>query len=101
MMSPAPTTSPVRPAAAAGVVARNVGGEIVLVPTLSEVAQFNNIFLLSRVGAFLWEQLDGTRDREQLCGLVRERYAVPEGHDVGADVDTFLGELARRGLLAR
>ncbi|MCU1384204.1 MAG: hypothetical protein JWL71_2901 [Acidobacteria bacterium] len=88
------------PAAAPGVIARNVGGEIVLVPTQAEVVHFHSVFLLSRVGAFLWEQLDGNHDREGLIQLVRERYAVPEDHDVGRDVDTFLSELHRRGLLA-
>jgi hypothetical protein len=90
--------SPARPAP--GVVARNVGGEIVLVPTRADVAHFNSIFLLSKVGAFLWQNIDGTRDREALARLVRERYAVPDGHDVGRDVDAFLGELSKRGLLA-
>jgi hypothetical protein len=51
------------------------------------------------VGAFLWQHLDGTRDREALCALITTRFAVPEGRSVAADVDTFLGELARRGLV--
>lgn len=84
---------------AAGVVARNVGGETVLVPTRADVASFDRIFVLSRVGAFLWPLLDGTRDREELCRLVRERYAVPAGADVATDVDRFLSELASRGLV--
>lgn len=87
-----------RPAAAKGIVARNVGGEIVLVPIKVGIANFENVYLLSRVGAFLWEHLDGSRDREQLCRLVSERFAVPDGSNVGGDVETFLGELARRGL---
>lgn len=91
MMSPART--------AAGVVARNVGGETVLVPTRADVASFDRIFILSRVGAFLWPLLDGTRDRAELCRLVRERYDVPAEADVSRDVDSFLAELARRGLV--
>ena len=91
MMSPARS--------AAGVVARNVGGETVLVPTRADVASFDRIFVLSRVGAFLWPLLDGTRDRDELCRLVRERYAVPADADVARDVDHFLAELAQRGLV--
>lgn len=89
--------SPVR--TAAGVVARHVGGETVLVPTRADVATFDRIFVLSRVGAFLWPLLDGTRDRDELCRLVRDRYEVPASVDVTKDVDTFLTELDRRGLL--
>ncbi|HEX8950795.1 MAG TPA: PqqD family protein, partial [Polyangia bacterium] len=77
-MSPART--------AAGVVARNVGGETVLVPTRADVARFDRIFVLSRVGAFLWPLIDGTRDRDELCRLVQERYEVPASADVARDV---------------
>ena len=91
--------APARPAAAKGIVARNVGGETVLVPVKVGVANFENVYLLSQVGAFLWEHLDGTRDREQLCQLITSKFRVPDGRDVGNDVDTFLGELARRGLV--
>jgi hypothetical protein len=62
---------------------------------------FKSVFLLSKVGGFLWQQLDGTRDRDELCRLVHERFAVASTHDVSRDVDTFLGELAKRGLLAQ
>jgi hypothetical protein len=88
------------PAPAKGVIARNVGGETLLVPTRVDVASFENVYLLSKVGAFLWQKLDGKRDRQELCRLVRERYAVPAERDVDGDIEQFLGELARRGLLA-
>jgi hypothetical protein len=88
------------PAPAPGVIARHVAGETVLVPTRIDIADFNNVYVLSRVGAFLWQQLDGQRDRAELCRLVHERYNVPAERDVGADVDGFLAELGRRGLLA-
>jgi hypothetical protein len=88
-----------RPAAAKGVVARNVGGETVLVPIKVGVANFENVYLLSQVGAFLWAHLDGTRDRDQLCQLITAKFRVPEGRNVAADVDTFISELARRGLV--
>lgn len=89
-----------RPTSAPGVVARKVGGETVLVPTRADVASFDRIFILSRVGGFLWPLLDGTRDRDELCRLVRDRYEVAADADVARDVDAFLGELERRGLLA-
>jgi len=90
--------SPVR--TAPGVIARNIGGETVLVPTHADIARFDRIFVLSRVGAFLWPLLDGTRDRDQLCRLVRDRYEIPSDADVSKDVDDFLAGLHARGLLA-
>ncbi len=89
----------VRPRPAVGVVTRNVGGETVLVPTRAHVADFSNVFILSRVGSFLWQHLDGQRDRDELCRLVQERYAVPPDRDVATDIDTFLSALEGRGLL--
>jgi hypothetical protein len=84
---------------APGVIARNVGGETVLVPTQVDVARFDRIFLLSKVGAFLWPLLDGTRDRDELCRLLRERFEVPPDIDVQHDVDAFLKALGERGLV--
>jgi len=84
---------------APGVVARHVGGETVLVPTRADVAHFDRVFVLSRVGAFLWPLIDGTRNRDELCRLLRDRYAVPADADVGKDVDAFLAALDERGLL--
>ena len=92
--------SSARPATAPGVVARNVGGEVVLVPTHADIKSFDRIFLLSRVGAFLWPLLDGTRGRDELCRLVRERYEIPAGVDIDRDVDAFIAELDSRGLLS-
>lgn len=88
------------PRAAEGVIARHIGGETVLVPTRADVASFDRIFLLSRVGAFLWPLIDGSRDRDELCRLVRDRYDVAAGVDVAPDVDKFLSELERRRLIA-
>ncbi len=87
-----------RPVAGKGFVARPQGRETVLVPVRSSVADFERVFLLNRVAGFLWQQLDGTRDRDALVALVREKFAVPDGHDVGADVDRFLREALERGL---
>jgi hypothetical protein len=89
--------NPVR--TAPGVIARSVGGETVLVPTRVDVAHFDRIFLLSKVGAFLWPLIDGSRDRDELCRLVRERFEVAATVDVAKDVDAFLAELGVRGLL--
>lgn len=71
-----------------------------LVPTRQGIAEFDNVYLLSRVGAFLWQHLDGKHDPDTLCALVREKYKVPTERDVTGDVNNFLGELSRRGLLA-
>jgi hypothetical protein len=84
---------------AQGVVARQVAGETVLVPVRAGVAMCDQIYLLNRVGALLWAQLDGTRTTGELAGMVREQFEVPKGRDVEGEIDRFLAELERRGLL--
>jgi hypothetical protein len=88
------------PIAAQQVVSRTIAGETLLVPVGERAAGLDTIFLLNKVGAFVWQQLDGKRTRDELCQLVRSRFAVPEGRDLSADVDRFLAALSARGLIA-
>lgn len=82
------------------VIARQVAGETLLVPTRPGAADFNRIFLLNEVGAFVWKQLAQPRHRDELVAMVRDEFAAPDGHDIATDVDNFLAELDHRGLLA-
>jgi hypothetical protein len=87
------------PIAAKQVIARTVAGETLLVPVGRKAASLQHIFLLNKVGSFLWSALDGQRTRDDLCGLLRSRFAVPSDRDVGADVDRFVAALSARGLV--
>ena len=54
---------------------------------------------LNPVGSFVFERLDGQTSREQLILALTEHFAVsPE--NAAADLDRFLADLGRRGLLA-
>ncbi len=44
------------------VVGRRIGDEFVLVPLAGRGADIEDILNLNKVGAFIWEQLDGARD---------------------------------------
>jgi hypothetical protein len=80
------------------VVARSVGGETVLVPIQDRALACEHVYLLNKVAAFLWSQLDGERGVAELSELVSGRFDVDAGQDVDADVRRFLDELERRGL---
>ena len=86
--------------AAKEVVSRTVAGETLLVPIGKNAVDLDCVFLLNKVGTYLWTLLDGSRDRRQLCDALNEKFEVPPGKDLGADVDRFLAELTRRGLLS-
>jgi hypothetical protein len=83
------------------VVARNVGGETVLVPVAKGVAAADKVFLLNKVAAFLWTHLDGHRGIMALCDLVRAEFRVSPEANVEKDVGHFLTELEQRGLARR
>ncbi len=81
------------------VVTRTIGGEVLLVPIGRDAVNMDRLFVLNRVGAFVWQHLDGARTRNDLCALVRAQFAADE-RAVEADVDHFLSELLQRGLVA-
>lgn len=81
------------------IIARHIAGETLLVPTRPGAADFQRIFLLNQVGAFVWQKLAEPRRRDELVALVAEEFATGPEHDVGADVDRFLAELRQRDLL--
>jgi hypothetical protein len=85
--------------AAKEVVSRSVAGETLLVPIGARAVDLDRIFLLNKVGTYLWTLLDGTRTRDDLCAAVRDRFDVPDRRDSDADVDRFLAALLERGLL--
>jgi len=77
---------------------RSIGDELILVPIKGHLAQLQQIFALNSVGTFIWENLDGIKDLEELgIGLIST-------FDVGAeeaedDLQTYIQELADRDLI--
>lgn len=82
------------------VIARQVAGETLLVPARPGAADFSRIFLLNKVGAFLWQKLAQPRKKSELATLVRDEFAVAPEHDVDADIDKYLAMLTERGLVS-
>jgi Coenzyme PQQ synthesis protein D (PqqD) len=91
--------SVLRPVRDEKLITRIALGETCIVPIRNNIAQFEFAFVLKGSAPFLWSQLDGTRDAAALTALVRAKFAIPDDRDVRADVDQFLDELARRGLI--
>lgn len=77
---------------------RHIAGETLLVPVHAGAATLERIYLLNRVAAFLWDQLNGRRGLAELVELVRSHFGVSDPTRVEADVRQFLDDLERRGL---
>ena len=78
---------------------QTVGGEKLLVPLGSQVVDMNGLVVLNATGACVWEALAEERSVEELAALVAEQFEV-DGDRARADVQAFVDEIGRLGLLA-
>ncbi len=79
---------------------RRIVDELVLVPVRQDVADMNCIYTMNRVGAFIWDKLDGGSALGDLQAAVAGEYdAEPES--IGADLLDFIGELEAAGAVRR
>jgi len=60
-------------------VGRRIAGEYVLVPIVGRGAEVDSIFTLNRVGAFIWEHLDGKTTGDQVIQALGRTFDVDAG----------------------
>jgi hypothetical protein len=78
---------------------QNVGGENLLVPIGAQVMDMNGIITLNDTAVCVWELLARERSLDELAAKVAERFdVIPER--ARADVQTFLDEIAKLGMMA-
>ncbi len=77
---------------------RNIIGEDIFIPIGQTALERNGVFVMSPVGARIWELLGEGKDTAELVPLLLEEYEV-EPEVLKADVGEFLTELSRLGLL--
>jgi hypothetical protein len=73
-------------------VGRRVADEYILVPIVGHGAELDGIYNLSRVGAFIWELLDGRHSGEQVLEAMISRFDVDRA-TAEADYGAFLAKL--------
>jgi len=82
------------------VVAREIEGEIIIVPLTAGVGDADDeLYTLNDIGREIWSKLDGKRTLGQVAEELAGEYSAPEG-DINRDVLGFAAELVRRGMLA-
>ncbi len=77
---------------------RRIIDEDIFIPLGQTAMENNGVFVMSPVGARIWELLSEGKDSTELTGLLLEEYEVEEAV-LKADVEAFLAELVRLGLL--
>ncbi|MCE1156302.1 MAG: PqqD family protein [Bacteroidales bacterium] len=77
-------------------VARDVGGELVVVPLTGNIAHMNELFTFNASAKLLWEALQEDSTEETLVKALLDAYEVEEPV-ARADVKKFLERLEQMG----
>jgi hypothetical protein len=81
------------------IVAREIEGEIIIVPLVSGIADVDDeLFTLNESGKAIWDRLDGTATLRQVAADLCEQYDGEPG-EIEKDVLGLVEELARRRML--
>jgi hypothetical protein len=60
------------------VVTRKTGNEYVLVPITNNIADMNSVYTLNETGAFIWEQINGNRNVEEIISKLTNEYDIDQ-----------------------
>ena len=79
------------------IVSRNIAGETILVPIQGKLADMQNIFTLNKIGAFIWERLDGKNPLSDILDSLIDHFDV-SGQEAENDILEFIGQVVETGL---
>ena len=71
---------------------REIVGETILIPMGDSNNHFNGIITINELGKFIWENLESSKDEEDLLHKILEEYEV-EDKEAKEDLDEFLDKL--------
>jgi hypothetical protein len=77
-------------------VGRRIADEYVLVPLVGRGAEIDGLYNLSRVGAYIWERLDGASSGDAIVASLVERFEV-QRERAEQDYAEFLDKLISIG----
>jgi hypothetical protein len=81
------------------IVSREIAGETILVPIRGKLADMQNIFTLNTVGAYIWDQLDGTKSLVQILESLLDHFEVSR-QEAEKDILEFIDHTSVAGLTA-
>jgi methyltransferase-like protein len=76
------------------IVTRKTGNEYVLVPITNNIADMNSVYTLNETGAYIWEQIDGEKNVEEIITSLTEEYDIDK-QNAEADVCTFIETMSK------
>lgn len=83
------------------VVAREIEGEIVIVPLVAGIGDAEyELYMLNETGHAIWRKLDGARTLGAVGDALAQEFDAPRA-EFEADVLGFADEMVRRGILVK
>lgn len=81
------------------VVAREIEGELIIVPLASGIGEAEDeLYTLNETGKAIWDKLDGAHTLAQIAAELSAEYSAPAA-DLERDVTGLVAELVRRKML--
>jgi hypothetical protein len=81
------------------VVAREIEGELIIVPLTSRVVESGDeMFSANESGRAIWARLDGKTDLNQIAASLAEEFDAPVD-EIVKDIRGFLSELLKRNMV--
>ena len=77
---------------------RDIAGEVFLVPVGKSMYDSNGLFILTELGAFIWDLLPNAENEDAIVSAVLSEYEVDEA-TARADIREFLKKLEDLGIL--
>ncbi len=77
---------------------REIAGDPILVPVGKTVFDSNGLFMLSELGAFIWDLLPEVETEEEICNAILEQYDA-DAEIVRADVSEFMNKLREMDII--
>ena len=76
-----------------GVVLTEIHGVYLLVADREARKYCPYIRQINDLGAMIWEEIRAGKSRDEMISRIRQEYEIPEGIDLGTDVDHFVNSL--------
>lgn len=77
---------------------RQIDQDTVLVPSGKTVLEYNGLFVLNEVAAFIWDLLPQVETEEEICRALVAEYEVSE-EEAAADVAELLKQLRKMEII--
>ena len=71
---------------------REIAGDTILAPEGQTVYDYNGLFGMNELAAFIWDLLPRVNSEKEICAAVLDEYDVSEA-EAARDIAEFLGKL--------